>query len=104
VDDNIECIWRLFHSRYQEPVNVGTCREMTMLELADWVRKAVGASCTIVFKPLPEDDPLVRRPDITRAREELGWEPKTSFEDGMRATITWFRERIECSRRGAAGA
>ncbi len=102
VDDNIECVWRLFQSSYQEPVNVGTTDEMTMLELANWIRRAVGVSSTIVFKPLPEDDPRVRRPDLTRARQELGWEPRTSFEDGMRATIAWFRERVDHGRRGAA--
>ncbi len=102
VDDNVDCIWRLFQSSYQEPVNVGTTDEMTMLELANWIRQAVGVSSTIVFKPLPEDDPRVRRPDLTRAREELGWEPRTTFEDGMRATIAWFRERIDHGRRGAA--
>jgi dTDP-glucose 4,6-dehydratase len=103
VDDNIECIWRLFHSSYQEPVNVGTDDEMTMLELAGWIGKAVGVNLAMVFQPLPEDDPRARRPDLTRARQVLGWEPNTSFEDGMRATIAWFRDHIEHGRRGAAG-
>ena len=102
VDDNIDCLWRLVHSSYPEPVNVGTPHEMTMLELAEWVRKAVGARCEIVFKPLPQDDPRVRRPDISRARTILGWEPRTSFDEGMRCTIAWFRERIDRSQRDAA--
>ena len=102
VDDNVECIWRLLQSTYPDPVNVGTPHEMTMLELAEWVRTAVGASVEIVFKPLPQDDPRVRRPDISRARSVLGWEPRTSFDDGMRSTIAWFREHIDHARRGAA--
>jgi dTDP-glucose 4,6-dehydratase len=91
VDDTVECPWRLFRSTYREPVNVGTPHEMTMLELAAWIRAAVGTASEIVFEPLPEDDPRVRRPDVTRARQELGWEPRVSFEDGMQQTIAWFR-------------
>ncbi len=102
IDDNVECIWRLLRSRYAEPVNVGTPDEMTMLQFAQWVRAAVGTRSEIVFKPLPEDDPRVRRPDITRAREVLGWEPKVPFEEGMRRTIAWFKDRI--ARGGAAAA
>jgi nucleoside-diphosphate-sugar epimerase len=55
----------------------------------------VGSSCTIVHRPLPEDDPKVRRPDIARARERLGWEPVVQFDEGMRRTIAWFREQVE---------
>ena len=95
VDDNVECVWRLLRSTYSEPVNVGTPHEMTMVELADWIRAAVGARSEVVFKPLPQDDPRVRRPDIARAREVLGWEPKVPFEEGMRRTIAWFKDRIE---------
>jgi len=95
IDDNVECVWRLLHSGYGEPVNVGTPHEMSMLEFAKWVRDAVQSECPIVFKPLPQDDPRVRRPDISRAREVLGWEPRMSFDEGMRRTIAWFKERIE---------
>ncbi|HEX9291445.1 MAG TPA: UDP-glucuronic acid decarboxylase family protein [Anaeromyxobacteraceae bacterium] len=94
VDDNVECMWRLLHSDYTEPVNVGTPHELTMLELAEWVRTTVGARCEIVFKPLPQDDPRLRRPDISRAREVLGWEPRIPFDEGMGRTIAWFKERI----------
>jgi dTDP-glucose 4,6-dehydratase len=94
VDDNVEAMWRLLHTPYDQPVNVGTPHEMTMLEFAEWVKKTVGARCEIVFRPLPQDDPRVRRPDISRAREVLGWEPKMPFDEGMRRTIAWFRERI----------
>ena len=103
VDDNVECIWRLLHARCHDPVNVGAPHEMTVLELAEWIRKSVDADCSIVFQPLPEDDPRVRRPDITRARDELGWEPQVSFQDGIHRTIAWFRERVECAKLGAAG-
>jgi dTDP-glucose 4,6-dehydratase len=94
VDDNVECVWRLLHSEHDGPVNVGTPDEMTILELAEWVRKAVGGRCEIVFKPLPEDDPKLRRPDISLARSLLGWEPRVPFEEGMRRCITWFKQRI----------
>ncbi len=95
IDDNVECMWRLLHSGSAEPVNVGTPHELSMLEFARWVRDAVGSECQIVFRPLPQDDPRVRRPDISRAREVLGWEPKVPFDEGMRRTIAWFKERIE---------
>jgi dTDP-glucose 4,6-dehydratase len=95
VDDNVECIWRLLHSRYGEPVNVGTEHEMTILEFAEWVRRMVGSRCEITFAPLPQDDPRRRRPDLARAREVLGWEPVIPFEEGMRRTIAWFKDRIE---------
>jgi len=95
IDDNVECMWRLLHSAYGEPVNVGTPHEMSMLEFAKWVRDAVGSECQIVFRSLPQDDPRVRRPDISRAREVLGWEPRMPFDEGMRRTIAWFKERIE---------
>jgi dTDP-glucose 4,6-dehydratase len=102
VEDNVECIWRLLHSSYQEPVNVGTPHEMTILEFAEWVRRSVGSRAEIVFKPLPQDDPRVRRPDISLAREVLGWEPRTPFEQGMHATIAWFKERIDRGELAAA--
>jgi dTDP-glucose 4,6-dehydratase len=95
VDDNVECIYRLLATSCYDPVNVGTPHEMSMLQLANWVREAVGAKVQIVFRPLPQDDPRVRRPDIGRARELLGWEPLVPFEEGMRRTIAWFKERIE---------
>jgi dTDP-glucose 4,6-dehydratase len=94
VDDNVEAMWRLLHSSYQEPVNVGTPVEMTVLEFARAVQRLVGRTVPIEHRPLPEDDPRVRRPDIGRAREVLGWEPKIEFDEGMRRTIAWFREQV----------
>ncbi len=101
VSDNVEAIWRLLRSRYSEPINVGTSEEMTILEFARWVRAAIGARSEFVFEPLPQDDPRVRRPDITRAHEVLGWEPKIGFEEGMRRTIAWFQQHIERARSAA---
>jgi dTDP-glucose 4,6-dehydratase len=94
VDDNVEAVWRLLHSSYEEPVNVGTPHELTIVAFAREVQRLVGTKVDIVQKPLPEDDPKVRRPDITRAKEVLGWEPKVPFDEGMRRTIAWFRERV----------
>ena len=94
VDDEVEGLWRLLHSSYQEPVNVGNPHELTILEFAKAVQRLVGADVPIVQKPLPEDDPRVRRPDISRAKELLGWEPRVSFDDGMRRTIAWFRGQV----------
>jgi dTDP-glucose 4,6-dehydratase len=94
VDDHVEAIWRLLRSGYQEPVNVGNPHELTILEFAKEVQRLVGTSVAIVQNPLPEDDPRVRQPDIARAREILGWEPRIPFDEGMRRTIAWFRDRV----------
>jgi dTDP-glucose 4,6-dehydratase len=94
VDDNVEGMWRLLRSDCTEPVNIGNPLEMTIRAFADAVQGHVGSHCTIVHKPLPQDDPRVRRPDITRAREVLGWEPKVGFDDGLDRTIAWFREQV----------
>jgi dTDP-glucose 4,6-dehydratase len=94
VDDNVEGIWRLLRSSYQDPVNIGNPHEMTVLAFAEAVQRLVGSSCPIEHRPLPEDDPKVRRPDIARAKEVLGWEPRIDFEEGMRRTIAWFRKQV----------
>jgi len=94
VDDNVEGMWRLLRSSCADPVNVGNPQEMTILAFAEAVQRLVGSHCAIEYRPLPEDDPRVRRPDIGRAREVLGWEPKVGFEDGMRRTIEWFRGQV----------
>jgi len=94
VADNVEGMWRLLHSRYGEPVNIGNPHEMTILDFAAAVQRLAGTALPIEHRPLPEDDPRVRRPDISRAREVLGWEPRVAFEDGMQRTMDWFRERV----------
>jgi dTDP-glucose 4,6-dehydratase len=94
VDDNVEGVWRLLHSQFLDPVNIGTPHELTVLAFAEAVQRLVGRHTGIVHRPLPEDDPHVRRPDITRAKEVLGWEPRVGFEEGMRRTIDWFRAHV----------
>jgi dTDP-glucose 4,6-dehydratase len=87
VDDLIEGIFRLAMSEYHMPVNIGNPNEMTLLELAERVQRVTGTTSPIVFEGLPEDDPKVRQPDITRAREILGWEPKVGLDEGLRRTL-----------------
>ncbi|MFO0581321.1 MAG: UDP-glucuronic acid decarboxylase family protein [Anaeromyxobacter sp.] len=94
VDDNVEGMWRLLRSRHEGPVNIGNPHEMTVLEFAQAVQRLVGSRCEIVFRPLPQDDPRVRQPDITLARTLLGWEPRVALDEGMKRTIAWFRERV----------
>ena len=94
VDDNVEGMWRLLHSGYPDPVNIGNPHEMTILEFARSVQRLCGRDVPIVHRALPQDDPRVRRPDITRAREVLGWEPRIGFDEGMRRSIDWFRKQI----------
>jgi len=94
VDDLVEGLWRLLRSRVAEPVNLGNPNEMTILAFAEAVQRQVGSRCAIEHRPLPEDDPRVRQPDISRAREVLGWQPGIELEEGMRRTVAWFRERI----------
>ena len=96
VDDLVEGLVRLMASEHGwDPVNLGNPRETTMLELATLVKQLVGSPSEVVFCPLPKDDPVRRMPDVTRAREVLGgWGPGVSLEDGLRATITDFRQRL----------
>ena len=93
VSDLIEGIYRLLLSDIADPVNVGNPAELSVLEFARTIRTLTGARSEIVFKPLPVDDPKVRQPDITKAREELGWEPRVPLEEGLKRTIDWFRRR-----------
>ena len=76
------------------PVNLGNPGEFTMIELAEKVLSKVGGTSKIVFKPLPDDDPKMRRPDITLAKKELGWEPKVSLDEGLDEVISYFRKVI----------
>ena len=97
VDDLVEGIVRLLRSGLTGPVNIGNPHEMSVLELAEWIRELAGSRSPIEFVPRPQDDPTVRQPDITYARTALGWEPAVSVEDGLKQTIEWFRERHEPS-------
>jgi dTDP-glucose 4,6-dehydratase len=95
VDDMVEGIVRMLHSDHPGPMNLGNPHELSILELATWIRDLAGSSSEVVFVPRPEDDPGVRQPDISLAREVLGWEPKVPVEDGLRRTIAWFRDQSE---------
>ncbi len=96
VDDLIEGMLRLMDSRpdFTGPVNIGNPKEFTMLELAEQVLAKVGGPSRLSFKPLPSDDPKQRQPDITLAKEELGWEPRVSLEDGLDPTVHYFRQLL----------
>ncbi len=95
VDDQVEGIFRLLHSDYELPVNIGNPDEITILDFAQEIIKLTGTTQKIVFKPLPENDPLQRQPDISRAKSILGWEPKVSREDGMKRTYDYFKSLSE---------
>lgn len=92
--DLIDGIYRLLQSDYAEPVNLGNPAEIKLIDFALLINELVGNKAGIVFKPLPVDDPKRRQPDITRARQVLGWEPKVELEEGLRQTITWFRRAL----------
>ena len=92
--DLIEGIYRLLQADYAEPVNLGNPTEMSILNFALLINRLVGNNAGIVYKPLPVDDPRVRQPDITRARQLLSWEPTVALEEGLRETIEWFRHSL----------
>jgi dTDP-glucose 4,6-dehydratase len=90
VDDEVAGILALLDSDLTGPVNIGNPDELTVLELAHAVLALTGSSSTVVYEPLPTDDPTRRRPDITLARRELGWEPVVALEEGLRRTAEFF--------------
>jgi dTDP-glucose 4,6-dehydratase len=94
VSDLVEGIYRLLLSAEPEPVNIGNPREMTIMQFAEHVQKIAGTSLTIEQKPLPQDDPKVRQPDITKARQILGWEPQIPFEEGIVETMEFFKKKL----------
>ena len=94
VSDLVEGIMRLMHADTAEPVNIGNPQEMSIAQIARSIIEATGSRSRVVHEPLPVDDPKVRRPDITRARKLLGWEPRVSLETGLRATIDDVRRRL----------
>jgi dTDP-glucose 4,6-dehydratase len=101
VSDEVEGIYRLFMSDVTEPVNIGNPDEFRVSELADLVLELTGSSSEIRHLPLPEDDPKVRQPDITRARELLDWEPQVPLREGLAQTIEFFRGLQERKRLGS---
>src|SRR5437667_1551668 len=94
VSDLVDGIYRLLRTDFHEPVNLGNPNALSLLAFAKEILELSGSKSTIVFKPLPQDDPRVRRPDITRARTLLGWEPKVDRRDGMQRTLDYFRARL----------
>jgi dTDP-glucose 4,6-dehydratase len=91
VTDLIEGIYRLLMSDDANPTNIGNPNEMTVLQFAEEIKRLTGSSSAIEFRPLPEDDPKIRRPDITKARSLLKWEPVVPLEEGLQKTIDYFR-------------
>jgi dTDP-glucose 4,6-dehydratase len=94
VDDLIEGIVRLQRKKYFKPVNLGTPVEISILDFAKRIISLVGSKSKIVYKPLPEDDPKQRKPDITLAKRILGWEPKVGLDEGLRITIEYFKKKL----------
>jgi len=91
VDDEIEGIYRLFLHGDAQPMNIGNPHEFSVRQLAEIVLELTGSSSSLAFRELPEDDPKVRQPDISRAREALGWEPQVTLREGVGRTIEYFR-------------
>ncbi len=94
VADMCEGMHALMQSEEIRPVNVGNPTELTVLEMAETVKKLTGNSKPFLFKPLPENDPKMRRPDISRALEVLKWQPRVSLEDGLRSTLEYFKKQL----------
>jgi len=94
IDDMLEGLWLLLQSEEHEPVNLGNPDEVSILQFAREIVELTGSSSEIVFRPLPQDDPHVRQPDISKARRVLGWEPKVGRRDGLLKTLPYFRERV----------
>jgi dTDP-glucose 4,6-dehydratase len=94
VTDLVDGIIRLMESNINDPVNIGNPQEMTIEEIARMIIQLTGSKSKLVYRPLPEDDPKVRQPDITRARTLLGWEPKVGLEEGLTRTLEYFRTKV----------
>jgi dTDP-glucose 4,6-dehydratase len=90
----VDGILRLMESDTNDPVNIGNPHEVTIEEIARTIIRLVGSSSKIVYRPLPVDDPKQRRPDITRARTLLNWEPKVALEEGLLKTVDYFKQRV----------
>jgi len=94
ISDLVAGLWRLMERGNSDPVNIGNPHEMTLLALAQRIIRLADSRSEIVFRPLPEDDPKVRQPDIGRARTRLGWEPRVDTDEGLRLTLEWFRQKV----------
>lgn len=94
VDDLVDGIYRLLMSDYNKPVNVGNPSEITLLQFAEEILALTGSGSKIVYEALPQDDPKQRQPDITKAKELLGWEPKVDRSEGLKRTLEYFKKHI----------
>ncbi len=94
VTDLVDGVIRLMESNVNDPVNIGNPQEMTIEDIARTIIRLTGSKSKIVYRPLPEDDPKVRQPDITRARTLLGWEPKVGLDEGLTKTLEYFRTKL----------
>ncbi|MDP3980141.1 MAG: SDR family oxidoreductase [Chlamydiota bacterium] len=94
VSDLIRGIYALSQSHHHEPVNIGNPGEMTVLEFAEFIKAKTGSTSKIVYEPLPVDDPTVRQPDISKAKEILGWSPQVSLDEGLEKTIAYFKKKL----------
>ncbi len=94
ISDLVDGVIRLMLSKENDPVNIGNPHEMTIAEIAETIIRMTGSKSRVVYKPLPTDDPKQRRPDITRARTLLGWEPKVGLEEGLSKTVEYFRQKV----------
>ncbi|MCP4228838.1 MAG: SDR family oxidoreductase [bacterium] len=94
VTDMVDGILKLLHSDFPGPVNIGNPREYTVIEIADIIAEIVNPDMGRIFEELPKDDPKRRRPDISLAREKLGWEPRVPAEEGLKLTIEWFKTKL----------
>jgi dTDP-glucose 4,6-dehydratase len=94
VSDLVDGLWKLMERGGSDPINIGNPQELTLLELAKRIIRLAGSRSEIVFRPLPEDDPKVRQPDIGRARTRLGWEPRVDTDTGLKLTLEWFRQKV----------
>jgi dTDP-glucose 4,6-dehydratase len=95
ISDLVGGLIKLMDSKENDPVNIGNPAEMSIAEMAETIIRMTASRSRIVYQPLPTDDPKVRRPDITRARTLLGWEPKVSLEQGLTSTIEYFRKKMK---------
>lgn len=94
IDDTVDGIFKLMTSEYTEPFNIGNPEEISIIDFVTQIAEATNSSIEIEEMPLPEDDPKVRRPDISKAKELLGWEPKVSLHEGLKKTVPFFREKL----------
>ena len=94
VDDLIDGMVKLMNGNHQGPINIGNPNEFSIKELAEKIIEKINPKLEITYKPLPQDDPLQRKPDISLAEKELGWKPKINIDEGLKKTIPWFKEKI----------